>query len=200
MPENSSFPNPHDPSTSQPPPHRERSRRGWPRRGGGRGAAPAPQAQGPQGEPERGPGGAQPWDRDWGTVPDPLGDEPLPLVVEVYGWLTWACLRTTRGMRNRPFDAVLLLRDGGNREVPPGGSAAPEDDERVLRSVIRRAWPDREPTWPAFLEGGAVLRITDADANNWLPRALRNALTHWRYRRRNPPPPQPQPPHKRRRR
>ena len=106
----------------------------------------------------------------------------------------------TRGMRNRPLDAVLLRRDGGSRQVPPGGWAAPEDHERVLRSVIRAAWPDRGPTWPAFLEGGAVLRITDADANNWLPRALRSALAHWRYRRRNPPPPQPQPPHKRRRR
>ena len=119
---------------------------------------------------------------------------------EVYGWLCWANQGTTRGLRNRPFDAVLLRRDGGNREVPPGGWAAPEDHERVLRSVIRAAWPDREPTWPAFLEGGAVLRITDADANNWLPRALRSALAHWRYRRRNPPPPQPQPPHKWRRR
>ena len=58
---------------------------------------------------------------------------------------------------------------GGNREVPPGGRAAPEDHERVLRSVIWAAWPDREPPWPAFLEGGAVLRITDADANNWPP-------------------------------
>ena len=66
--------------------------------------------------------------------------------------------------------------------------------------MIRAVWPDREPTWPAFLEGGAVLRITDADANNWLPRALRSALAHWRYRRHNPPPPQLQPPHKRRRR
>ena len=54
--------------------------------------------------------------------------------------------------------------------------------------------------WPAFLEGGAMLRITDAHVNNWLPRALRNTLTHWRYRRRNPPQTQPQPPHKRRRR
>ena len=106
---------------------------------------------------------------------------------------------TSRRSRNRPFDAVLLRRDGGNREAPPGGWAAPEDHERVLRSVIRAAWPDREPTWPAFLEGGAVLHITDADANNWLPRALRSALAHWRYRRHNPPPPQPQPPHKRRR-
>ena len=106
---------------------------------------------------------------------------------------------TSRRSRNRPFDAVLLRRDGGNREAPPGGWAAPEDNERVLRSVIRAAWPDREPTWPAFLEAGAVLRITDADANNWLPRALRSALAHWCYRRHNPPPPQPQPPHKRRR-
>ena len=136
---------------------------------------------------------------DWGAVPDPLGGETLPLVGEVYGWLCWANQGTSRRSRNRPFDAVLLRRDGGNREAPPGGWAAPEDHERVLRSVIRAAWPDREPTWPAFLEGGAVLRITDADANNWLPRALRSALAHWRYRRNNPPPPQPQPPHKRRR-
>ena len=119
---------------------------------------------------------------------------------EVYGWLSWANQGTTRGMRNRPFDAVLLWWDGGNREVPPVGGAAPEDHRRVLRSVIRAAWPDRVPTWTAFLEGGAVLRITDADANNWLPRALRSALAHWRYRRCNPSPPQFQPPQMRRRR
>ena len=168
--------------------------------GGGRGAEPAPQAQGQQGEPARGAEGTRPWDQDWGTVPDPLGDEPPPLVGEVYGWLSWANQGTTRGLRNRPFDAVLIRRDGGNQEVPPEGWAAPEDQERVLRSVIRAAWPDRGPTWPAFLEEGAVFRITDADANNWLPRALRSALAHWRYRLRNPLPPQPQPPHKRRRR
>ena len=166
----------------------------------GRGVASAPQAQGQRGGPARGAEEGRPWDRDWGAVPDPLGEETLPLVGEVYGWLCWANQGTSRRSRNRPFDAVLLWRDGGNREVPPGGWAAPEDHERVLRSVIRAAWPDREPTWPAFLEGGAVLRITDADANNWLPRALRSALAHWRYRRHNPPPPQPQPPHKRRRR
>ena len=192
-------PHPHDPSTSQPPPRRERSWRGWPRRGGGQGAASTPQAQGQREEPARAAEGARPCDRDWGTVPDPLGEEALPLVGEVYGWLCWANQGTTRGLRNRPFDAVLLRRDGGKRDVPLGGWAAPEDHERVFRSVIRAAWPDREPTWPAFLEGGAVLRITDADANNWLPRALRSALAHWRDRRRNPPPPQPQPPHKWRR-
>ena len=81
---------------------------------GGRGAAAAPQAQGPQGVPARGAEGARPWDRDRDTVPDPLGREALPLVVEVYGWLSWACSGTTRGMRNRLFDAVLLRRDGGN--------------------------------------------------------------------------------------
>ena len=42
--------------------------------------------------------------------------------------------------------------------------------------MIRAAWPDRGPTWPVFQEGGAVLRIADADTNNWLPRALRSAL------------------------
>ena len=82
------------------------------------------------------------------AVPDPLGGETLPLVGEVYGWLYWANQGTFRRSRNRPFDAVLLRRDEGNREAPPGGWAAPEDHERVLRSVIRAAWPDREPTWP----------------------------------------------------
>ena len=57
---------------------------------------------------------------------------------------------------------------GGQRKPrgTPGGWAGPEDHERVLRSVNEAAWPNRGPTWPAFLEGGAVLRITDADANN----------------------------------
>ena len=59
--------------------------------------------------------------------------------------------------------------------------------------MIRAAWPDREPTWPAFLEGGAVLRITNADANNWLPRALRSAVpfsaTAGATRRRHSPSP-----------
>ena len=93
--------------------------------GGGRGAAAAPQAQGPQGEPARGAGGARPWDRDWSTVPDPLGDEALLLAGEVYGSFSWANQGTTRGMRNRPFDAVPLRRDGGNCEVPPGGVGSP---------------------------------------------------------------------------
>ena len=83
---------------------------------------------------------------------------------------------------------------GRTGRCPQGGWASREDHERVLWAVIRAGWPDREPMWPAFLEGGAVLRITDAEANNWLSRALRPALTHWRYRRRNPQPPQPQPP------
>ena len=38
-----------------------------------------------------------------------------------------------------------------------------------------------------------MLRIKDAEAINWVPRALRTALTHLRYRRQNPPPPQPAP-------
>ena len=52
--------------------------------GGGRGVASAPRAQGQRGEPTRGAEGARPWDRDWGTVPDPLVGEALPLVGEVY--------------------------------------------------------------------------------------------------------------------
>ena len=52
---------------------------------GGRGAASAPQAQGQRGGPARGAEGGQPWDRDWGGVADPLGEETLPLVGGVYG-------------------------------------------------------------------------------------------------------------------
>ena len=50
----------------------------------------------------------------------------------------------------------LPRRDGGNREVPLGGSAAPEDHERVIRSEIWAAWPNRGPTWRAFLEEGGA--------------------------------------------
>ena len=75
-------------------------------------------------------------------------------MMEVYGWLNRATLGTTRGLRNRPFDAVVLRRDGGNPEVPPGGWVAREDYERVLRAVIRAGWTDQELTWPVFLEGG----------------------------------------------
>ena len=72
------------------------------------------------------------------------------------------------------------------REGPPG-----RDSGRVARRGANVA---------GFPGGRAVLRITDAKANNWLARTLRTALTHWRYRRRNPPPPQPEPPRKRPRR
>ena len=72
---------------------------------------------------------------------------------------------------------------------PPGGWAIQEDNQRVLREVIQAGWPDREPTWPAFLTQGAVLRITDAEANNWLPWAMRTALTRWHSRARRRPRP-----------
>ena len=121
-------------------------------------------------------------------------------MIEVYGLLSWATSGTSRGLRMRPFDAVLLRRDAGNREVPSRGLVAQEDQERVLRAVIRAGSTDREPAWPAFLEGGAVLHVMDVEVNNWFHRALRTALTHLRYRQRKPPPPQPQPPHKRWRR
>ena len=84
----------------------------------------------------------------------PWGARPFPWCEKVYGWLSWATSVTTRGLRNRLFDAVLLRRDGGNREVPSGGWVAQEDHERVLRAVIQAGWPDREPKWPAFVEGG----------------------------------------------
>ena len=63
----------------------------------------------------------------------------------------------------------------------------------ILRTVVWAGWPDQEPGWPAFLEDGAVLRVTDVEANVWLPRALRAALFHWCYCSGNLPPPHPQP-------
>ena len=101
-------------------------------------------------------------------------------------------------MRNRPFDAVLLRWDRRSLEVPTGWLAW-EYHESVLRVVICAGWPDQEPGWTAFLEGDAVLRVTDAEANVRLTRALRAALMHWRYRPRNPPLPQSMPPQKQRR-
>ena len=53
---------------------------------------------------------------------------------------------------------------------------AREEHERLLRAIINAGWPEREPGWPAFLEGGVMLRVMDADANWWMPRALRTAL------------------------
>ena len=132
----------------------------------GFGAAQAPQAQEPQEEPARGAEGARGhWARDWDAIRDPL-------VVEVYEWLSWATSGTTRGLRNWQFDSVLLRRDWGNRKVPPGGWMAQEDHERVLLSCDSGG----EPTRPAFLEGGAVLRVTDAEANNWPLRALHTVV------------------------
>ena len=89
---------------------------------------------------QRGPEAIGP--RDGNAIPDPLGSEALPLVMEVYGWLRLATSGTTRGLRNWPFDAVLLLRDGGNRVVPPGRWVAGEDQERALQAVVRAGWPD----------------------------------------------------------
>ena len=63
---------------------------------------------------------------------------------KVYGWLSWANQGTTRGLRYRPFDAVLLRRDGGNREVPPGGVGSPrgprEGPQVSDRAADGRKW------------------------------------------------------------
>ena len=70
------------------------------------------------------------WVRDWSAILAPRGGEVLPLVREVYGRLSWATSATTRGLRNRPFNAVPLRRDGGSQEVPTGGWLASEDHKR----------------------------------------------------------------------
>ena len=58
---------------------------------------------------------------------------------------------------------------GGNLKYPRASWLAPEDHERVLRDVIWAGWPNRGPEWPAILEGGAVLPVTDAEANAVYP-------------------------------
>ena len=96
--------------------------------------AAAPVAQEPRPEPARGAVGApRPFQarsytvRERDAVPDPLGGETLLVVLEMYGWLNWA----TSGYQGyRPFDAVLLRRDGGNREVPPGARMARENHQK----------------------------------------------------------------------
>ena len=99
-------------------------------------------------------------------------------------------------MRNWPFHTMLHPGDGAIQQVAPGGWVAWDDHEEFPQAVIRAGWPDRDPGRLAFLKGGVVLRVTEAKTNAWLPRALRTALIHWRYRPRNLPPPQPQPPEK----
>ena len=144
------------------------------------------------------PAGAQDaWMRDWDAIPNPLGIEALSVVLEVLGWLNWATLGFRR---NRWFNAVLLWRREENPYVPFGGRVALEDHKASSRPFFVRASPTKRPGCPALPEGGVVLRVTDAEANVWLPRALRTTLIHWRYCPRNPPPPQPGPLQKRKRR
>ena len=71
-----------------------------------------PEAPEPQVEPVQGAEGAprparapDAWVRDWDAVPNPLGGEALPVVLEVPGWLNWV---TSGDKKNRPFNAVLL--------------------------------------------------------------------------------------------
>ena len=73
-------------------------------------------------------------------MPDPMRGKALPLVMEVYGWLSWATSGTTRGMRNRPSEAVLLRNVGGKPEVPPGGCVDREDDESRDSGGMARPW------------------------------------------------------------
>ena len=134
----------------------------------GSSAGPARMAPEPQAEPAQGadilhqqgedlaPQGARCESvRDWSTIPDPLGGESLPMMMEVCGRLRWASSGTTRGMRNRLFEAVLLRRDRREPGSTPGGWLAWGDQERVNQALIRAGWPNRAPEWPAFPKGEA---------------------------------------------
>ena len=116
----------------------------------GSGAQPARMAQEPRAEPARGRVGAprpaeagNDWVLRWSAIPDPLGGLALPLVMEVYGWLSCATSGTRRGLRNRQFDAMLLRRDRKKPKVPPRRWVAREDQGTVIRAMIRRDGPTR---------------------------------------------------------
>ena len=81
-------------------------------------------------------------------------------------------LRDHQGVEEPALRCRAPPEGQGEPGSAPGLWPAQEYHERVLRAVIRAGRPDRGPEWPAFLEGGAVLRVTDAEANVWLPRAL----------------------------
>ena len=95
-------------------------------------AEPARMAQERRAEPARGAVGAlrpaeagNDWVLGWSAIPELLGGKALPMVLEVYAWRSWATSGTTRKLRNRPLDAVLLRKDGGKHEVPPGRVGGP---------------------------------------------------------------------------
>ena len=146
------------------------------------------------------PGARNDWVGDWDAIPDPLGGEALPLVMQVYGWLSWATSGTTRGLRNQPFDAVLLWRHVGKQEPPPGGRTGSGGPRKCPPGLDLGGIARSGAGMTGFPGRQGVLRVTNAEANVWLPRALRTAFGHWRYCPRTPPPLQPQPPRKQRHR
>ena len=77
----------------------------------GTGAARGAGARG-RGGPAVGPG--------LGHGPGPSGEEALPLVGEVYGWLCWANQGTTRGLRNRPFGSCSSEETEETKRYPRG--------------------------------------------------------------------------------
>ena len=98
---------------------------------------PAPTAKEPQAEPARAaaeaPDPAGGCMRQVSTIRKQQWGEPLPVVLEVLGWLQWA---TSWNKSNCTFDHVFLGRDGGNQDAPPGGWMAREDHGWTLHNII----------------------------------------------------------------
>ena len=63
-----------------------------------------------------------------------------------------------QGVEERSLRCCAPLEGRGALRGAPGGLGGPGNHERVLSDVISARWPDQKPMWPAFLEGGAVLR------------------------------------------
>ena len=179
-------PNPPDPHISRPPTHtaaralpRPRGTRAKGRAGtdgrcpGGEGtwrgadAAGAGAGGGAGTGGRRGPGHGPGLRRDPGP-PGGLGPPPGDKGVRVAGL---GLLRDHQGNQKPALRCRVPPERRGEQRNAHGGVGGPGRPGSVLRAVIRAGWPEREPTWPALLEGGASLRITDAEANNWLSRA-----------------------------
>ena len=89
-------------------------------------AAPAQQAPEPQPEPARGAEGARgDWDRDWNVIPDPLWGEPLPLVMEVYGWQTSGHRRDHQRVEEPALRTRALPEGRGEPGSTPSGVGGP---------------------------------------------------------------------------
>ena len=146
---------PHGPAPAAPEPRAEPARMAAAPAARGHGAALAPQAQGLRAEPAREAEEARDWDRDWEAILDPLGGEAPPPGDGGVRMAERGLLGDHQGDEEPVFRCRAPPEGRGEQGGARRGVGGPERaHESVLRAVIWAGWPDRELTWPAFLEGG----------------------------------------------